>query len=361
MKSIQPVLAPSRRFWLDGITRSQLDNGALRRCIDRWPVTGLTFNAGVFADAIRSSPAYDAAIREKLKKDVLGEALLFALALEDIRCAADLFRPLYDHTHGVDGWVSLEASPLLAHDPACTLAAVKHLHARAGRSNLYVKIPGTTACLPAVEEAIFAGIPVNVTLLFSRDQYLAAADAFLSGIERRIASGLAPDVHSVASIHVGPWEAVATEGVPEAINGQLGMAVAAHVYHAWRELLDSSRWARARDAGVKPQRLVWASVEEWENRDPAGRCTGLLAFADTVINVSEGTLGAFADHGEPGVAQATCGRDGEGTPAPVTGAGIDINALAGRLQQDAAASQVNSWIDMMGVIASRSAALAPAM
>ena len=355
MKTTRKGQPSGRRLWLDGVTRAQLNSGALRRCIEMWPVTGLTFNPGVFADAIRNSRAYDGAIRRKLREETLGEALLFALALEDIGRTADLFRPLHDRTGGAEGWVSLEASPLRVHDFACTLAAVMDLHARAGRSNLYIKIPGTSECLPAVEEAIFAGVPVNVTLLFSREHYLAAADAFLRGIERRIASGLAPDVPSVVSMSAGVGMGCADvmDGAPDVTEDRLGMALSRDIYHAWRELLGSPRWSRAQDAGARPQGLVWVAAGLGA---PEDRCTGLLAFPGTAVAVPEGVLGAFANHADTGAGMRA--SDGSGDPMPAVSA--DAGFPAGRLQRDAVASHVRSWIDLMGVIASRSAALAPA-
>ena len=251
MKATQALHDLGQSIWLDNITRDLLDNGTLKRYIDELSVTGLTSNPTIFEHAIKNSPAYDDAIRQKLKEGKSGEDLFFELALEDLTRAADLFRPIYDKTNGVDGWVSLEVSPLLAYDTASTLAAAKSLHARAGRPNLFIKIPGTKEGLPAIEEAIFAGVPVNVTLLFSREHYIAAADAFLRGIERRIAAGLKPDVGSVASVFISRWDAAVASKVPPALRNQLGIAIAGRTYKACRTLLGSPRWQRVYNFGVE--------------------------------------------------------------------------------------------------------------
>src|SRR5215472_12128977 len=260
MKATQLLHNMGQSLWLDNITRDLIDTGTLERYIDELSVTGLTSNPTIFDHAIKNSSSYDAAIRKKLKEGKSGEKLFFELALEDLTRAADLFRPVFDRTNGVDGWVSLEVSPLLAHDTASTLAAAKRLHARARRSNLLIKIPGTKEGLPAIEESIFAGVPVNVTLLFSREHYVAAAEAFLRGIERRIDTGLNPNIASVASVFVSRWDAAVAGKVPAALNNTLGIAVAKRTYAAYRELLCSPRWQRAYNAGARPQRLLWAST-----------------------------------------------------------------------------------------------------
>src|SRR5271167_2266427 len=260
MKATQLLYDLGQSIWLDNITRDLLDTGTLENYIKELSVTGLTSNPTIFDHAIKNSTHYDSAIHEDLKKGKSGEALFFDLALEDLTRAADLFRPIHDRTDGVDGWVSLEVSPLLAYYTASTIAAAKDLSARANRPNLLIKIPGTTQGLPAIEEAIFSGIPVNVTLLFSREQYLAAADAFLRGIERRIAAGLNPDIGSVASVFVSRWDNAVAGKVPPALNNQLGIAMASRAYKAYRELLGSPRWQRAFNAGARPQRLLWAST-----------------------------------------------------------------------------------------------------
>src|SRR5499425_2888384 len=260
MKPTQALHELGQSLWLDNITRDILDNGTLKRYIDELSVTGLTSDPTIFDQAIKKSTAYDASIRKKVAEGKSGEALFFELAIEDLTRAADMFRPIWDRSNGVDGWVSLEVSPLLAHDTTSTLAAAKDLHARAGRPNLFIKIPGTREGLPAIEEAIFAGVPINVTLLFSREHYVAAAEAFLRGIERRIQAGLKPNIGSVASLFVSRWDAAVTGKVPDTLREKLGIAVANRTYKAYRDLLGSPRWQRVYNAGARPQRLLWAST-----------------------------------------------------------------------------------------------------
>jgi transaldolase len=323
-------------------------------------VTGLTSNPTIFDHAIKNSSAYDAAIRTKVKEGKSGEALFFELALEDLTRAADLFRPIWDRTHGVDGWVSLEVSPLLAHDTASTLAAAKALHARAGRPNLLIKIPGTKEGLPAIEEAIFAGVPINVTLLFSHEQYVAAADAFLRGVERRVAAGLEPEVGSVASVFISRWDAAVKDRVPETLRNQLGIAIAKQTYKAYRTLLGSPRWQRAFNAGARPQRLLWASTG---TKDPGASdilYIKALAAPFTVNTMPEGTLKALADHGALGGILTADGGDSEEVLARFAAAGIDVDALAGQLQDEGAKAFVSSWHELMDVIASKSADLVKA-
>ena len=286
--------------------------------------------------------------------------MFFELALEDLTRAADLFRPIWDRTGGVDGWVSLEVSPLLAHDTARTLAAANALHARAGRPNLLIKIPGTKEGLPAIEEAIFAGIPINVTLLFSHEHYLAAADAFLRGIERRVAAGLPSEVGSVASVFISRWDAAVNGRVPEALRNQLGIAIAKRTYKAYRTLLGSPRWQRVFNAGARPQRLLWASTG---TKDPGASDVlyiKSLAAPFTVNTMPEGTLKALADHGAIGEMLPADGGDCEEVLARFAGAGVDVDALASQLQDEGAKSFVNSWQELMGVIVGKSAALAKA-
>ncbi|HTK43257.1 MAG TPA: transaldolase family protein, partial [Gemmatimonadales bacterium] len=260
MKATQMLHEIGQSLWLDNITRDLLDSGTLEHYIDELSVTGLTSNPTIFDHAIKNSTSYDGAIRQKVKEGKTGEPLFFELALEDLTRAADLLRPIWDRTDGVDGWVSLEVSPLLAHDTASTLAAARDLHARAGRPNLLIKIPGTKEGVPAIEEAIFSGIPINVTLLFSREQYVAAAEAFIRGIERRIAAGLNPNVGSVASVFISRWDAAVANNVPTPLRNQLGIAIAKRTYKAARDLLSSPRWRRAYNAGARPQRPLWAST-----------------------------------------------------------------------------------------------------
>jgi len=360
MKATETLHDRGQSLWLDNITRDLLETGTLERYIDELSVTGLTSNPTIFDHAIKNSSAYDAAIRKKVKEGKSGEALFFELALEDLTRAADLFRPVWDRTGGVDGWVSLEVSPLLAHDTASTLAAAKALHARAGRPNLLIKIPGTKEGLPAIEEAIFAGIPINVTLLFSYEHYLAAADAFLRGIERRVAAGLKPEVGSVASVFISRWDAAVKDRVPEALRNQLGIAIAKRTYKAYRTLLGSPRWQRVFNAGARPQRLLWASTG---TKDPGASDVlyiRALAAPFTVNTMPEGTLKALADHGALGGSLPADGGDCEEVLAWFTRAGIDVDALAGQLQDEGAKSFVNSWRELMDVIAGKSTALAKA-
>jgi transaldolase len=357
MKATQQLHDLGQSLWLDNITRDLLDSGTLKRYIEELSVTGLTSNPTIFDHAIKNSTAYDAPIREKLGQGKSGEALFFDLALEDLTRAADLFRPVYDRTNGLDGWVSLEVSPLLAHDTASTIAAAKDLHARAARPNLFIKIPGTAEGLPAIEEAIFAGIPVNVTLLFSREQYTAAAEAFLRGIERRISAGLNPNVDSVASVFVSRWDAAVVGKVPDSLNNQLGIAIAKRIYKAYRSLLNDARWQRIYNFGARPQRLLWASTG---TKDPKASDTLYikgLAAPFTVNTMPEGTLKALADHGELGATLPPDGGDCETTLAQFTKAGVDLVALAAQLQDEGAKSFVKSWEELMGVIALKSAAL----
>src|ERR1700682_3166571 len=360
MKATQLLHDLGQSLWLDNITRDLLSSGTLRRYIDELSVTGLTSNPTIFDHAIKNSAAHDAPIREKLVNGRAGEALFFELALEDITRAADLFRPIHDRTNGVDGWVSLEVSPMLAHDTASTIAAAKYLCGRAKRPNLFIKIPGTKEGRPAIEEAIFAGIPVNVTLLFSDDQYLAAADAFMRGIERRIDAGLKPNVGSVASIFVSRWDVAVAGKVPEALNNQLGVAVAKRTHKAYLGLLSSPRWMRAYNAGARPQRLLWASTGSKDPKASDVLYVKALAAPFTVNTMPEATLKALADHGQLGDILPADGGDCEDVLARFVKAGVDVDALAAQLQDEGAKSFVKSWNDLMGVIASKSADLAKA-
>jgi len=357
MKATRTLHDLGQSLWLDNITRNLLRTGVLRRYIDEWSVTGLTSNPTIFDHAIRNGKDYDDAIKRKLAEGKSGEKLFFELALEDLTQAADLFRPVYDPTCGVDGWVSLEVSPLLAHDTKSTIAEAKDLHARAQRPNLMIKIPGTKEGLPAIEEAIFAGIPINVTLLFSDDQYLAAADAFMRGIERRIDAGLKPDVASVASIFVSRWDVAVAGKVPEALNNQLGIAVAKRSYKAYLGLLSSPRWMRAYNAGARPQRLLWASTGTKDPKASDVLYVKALAAPFTVNTIPEGTLKALAEHGVVGATMRADGGDCEEVLARFAGARIDVHALSAQLQDEGAKSFVNSWNDLMGVIGSKSAVL----
>ena len=357
MKATQLLHNLGQSIWLDNITRDLLTSGTLKRYIDELSVTGLTSNPTIFDHAIKNSSAYDVAIREDLAKGKSGEALFFDLALEDLTQAADLFRPIYDRTNGVDGWVSLEVSPLLAYDTASTLAAAKELHARAGRPNLLIKIPGTKEGLPAIEEAIFAGVPINVTLLFSREHYVAAAEAFLRGIERRIDAGLKPDVGSVASVFISRWDAAVASKVPAALTNKLGIAIANRTYKAARDLLGSPRWQRIYNAGARPQRLLWASTGTKDPKASDVLYIKALAAPFTVNTMPEGTLKALADHGELSEIMSADGGACEAVLDQFGKAGIDVDALAAKLQEEGAKSFVASWKDLMGVIDSKCAAI----
>jgi transaldolase len=360
MKATQLLHNLGQSLWLDNITRDLLNTGTLKRYIDELSVTGLTSNPTIFDHAIKNSSSYDAAIRKKLDEGKSGERLFFELALEDLTRAADLFRPIFDRTNGVDGWVSLEVSPLLAHDTASTLTAAKSLHARARRPNLLIKIPGTKEGLPAIEESIFAGVPINVTLLFSREHYLTAAEAFLRGIERRIDAGLQGDIGSVASVFVSRWDAAVAGKVPAALNNRLGIAIAKRTYKAYRELLGSPRWERIYNAGARPQRLLWASTGTKDPKAPDVLYIKALAAPFTVNTMPEGTLKALADHGDLSEIMSADGGDCEAVLDQFAAAGIDIDDLAARLQDDGAKSFVSSWKELMEVIASKSATLAKA-
>jgi len=344
-------------LWLDNITRDLLDSGTLQHYIDELSVTGLTSNPTIFEHAIKNSSTYDTTIRKKLTEGKSGEALFFEVALEDLTRAADMFRPIYDRTNGVDGWVSLEVSPLLAYNTASTLAAAKELHARADRPNLFIKIPGTPEGLPAIEEAIFAGVPINITLLFSREHYLAAAEAFLRGVERRVDAGLKPNVGSVASVFVSRWDSAVAAKVPPELRSRLGIAMAQRTYKAYRSLLSSPRWQRIYNAGAYPQRLLWASTG---TKDPAASDVlyiKSLAAPFTVNTMPEGTLKALADHGAITTLLQADGGNCEEVLPEVASAGVDVYALAVQLQDEGAKAFVNSWDALMSQINSKTAVL----
>jgi transaldolase len=353
MKATQELHEMGQSLWLDNITRGLLMSGTLRRYIQEFSVTGLTSNPTIFDHAIKNSHDYDEAIRRKGKDGEPRESLFFELALEDLRQAADLFRPIHDQTGGVDGWVSLEVSPLLANDTAGTITAVKELHDRADRPNLFIKIPGTREGLPAIEEATFAGVPVNVTLLFSREQYVAAAEAYLRGIERRLAAGLKPDVFSVASLFVSRWDVAVMGKAPDALRDRLGIAIAKRTYKAYRDLLDSPRWQRLANAGARVQRLLWASTGTKDPKASDVLYITSLAAPLTINTIPERTLKALADHGRLGAVMPAHGGDCEEVLAEFTKAGIDIDALAARLQEDGAIAFVRSWDELMKSIASK--------
>ena len=357
MRATKKLFALGQSLWLDNITRDLLNSGTLRRYIDEFSVTGLTSNPTIFDHAIAKSSAYDDAIREKAADAASVEDLFFELALEDLTRAADLFQPVFARTDGVDGWVSLEVSPLFAHDTGKTLAAAQALHKRGGKPNLFIKIPGTKEGLPAIEEAIFAGIPVNVTLLFSREQYLAAAEAYLSGVERRIEAGLNPAVASVASVFVSRWDVAVAGKAPSELVGRLGIAVAGRTYKAYGGLLNSTRWLRAANAGARPQRLLWASTGTKDPKAPDILYVKALAAPFTIDTMPQATLEAFADHGDVGDLLPMDGGDSETVLTSFAKADIDVDALADRLQDEGAAAFVKSWNDLMSQIERKSRAI----
>jgi len=357
MKPTRKLHGLGQSLWLDNITRDLLNSGTLKRYIDELSVTGLTSNPTIFDHAVKNSTTYDDAIREKAPSARSGEDLFFGLALDDLTRAAGLFQPVFARTDGVDGWVSLEVSPLFAHDTARTLAAAKGLHDRGGKLNLFIKIPGTKEGLPAIEEAIFAGVPVNVTLLFSREQYAAAAEAYLRGVERRIEAGLNPAVGSVASVFISRWDVAVAGKVPSELSNQLGIAVAQRTYKAYRAFLASARFQRAANAGARAQRLLWASTGTKDPKASDILYVKALAAPFTIDTMPEATLKAFADHGEVGEILPVDGGDCEAVLASFAKAGIDVNALANRLQDDGAASFVKSWNDLMSCVESKSAAI----
>jgi len=359
MKAAAPLQLreAGQSLWLDNITRHLLTSGTLKRYIDELSITGLTSNPTIFDHAITKSHDYDTAIRQKMREGTSGEELFFELALEDLTQAADLFRPIYDATDGVDGWVSLEVSPLLAYDTAKTITEAKQLYARAGRPNFFIKIPGTPQGIPAIEESIFAGVPINVTLLFSREQYLAAAEAYLRGIERRLAVGLNPLVWSVASLFISRWDQAVLGKVPEALRDQLGIAIARRTYKAYRELLDSPRWLRLLNEGARPQRLLWASTGTKDPEASDVLYLQALAAPFTIATVPEATLQAFAEHGRVGDLLPPDGGNGEEMLDRFRQAGIDIDALAAQLQREGAKAFDTSWNDVLECLASKSEAL----
>jgi transaldolase len=357
MKATQRLHDLGQSLWLDNITRELLTSGTLRRYIAELSVTGLTSNPSIFDHAIKNADFYDDAIRQKALTGKSGEELFFELALEDLTQAADLFRPVHEATGGVDGWVSLEVSPLLADDTAGSIEAAAKLHARAKRPNLFIKIPGTHAGIAAIEETIFAGVAVNVTLLFSCEQYIAAAEAYMRGVERRIAAGLDMKVDSVASIFVSRWDVAVKDKVSSALRNRLGIAIAKRAYKAYRDLLASPRWRKLADAGARPQRLLWASTG---TKDPEASDTlyiEALAAPDTINTVPEKTLHAFAEHGEVKGALPTDGGDAEEVIGAFARAGVDDAALAALLQREGTQSFDKSWNDLMDCIASKSEVL----
>jgi transaldolase len=353
MQPTQQLHDLGQSLWLDNITRKLLTSGTLRHYIADFSVTGLTSNPSIFDLAIKNSNFYDDAIRQKKKEGKSGEELFFELAIEDLRQAADLFRPIHDQTAGTDGWVSLEVSPSLAYDAASTVKAAVHLHAQAQRPNLFIKIPGTSEGHFAIEEAIFRGVPVNVTLLFSAGHYTGAAEAYLRGIERRIAAGLDPKVRSVASMFISRWDKAVMGRVPKDLQDRLGIAIAKRTYKAYRDFLASPRWRKAADSGAQPQRLLWASTG---TKDPDASdilYIKALAAPDTINTIPEKTLLAFADHGELGEVLREDGGDAEEVLSVFARAGVDNEQLAADLQREGADSFVASWKDLLSCIDSK--------
>jgi len=354
MKATQTLHDLGQSLWLDNITRDLLDRGTLRSYIGELSVTGLTSNPTIFDHAIRKGDAYDDAIHRKTDEGKAGEPLFLELALEDLTRAADLFRPIHDATAGVDGWVSLEVSPLLVDDAGGTIREVARLHGRAGRANIFIKIPGTGSGLKAIEESIFAGVPVNVTLLFSREQYVAAAEAYMRGIERRIAGGLDPKVSSVASLFVSRWDVAVKDKVAGELRNRLGIAVARRTYNAYRDLLASPRWQKLAGAGARTQRLLWASTGTKDPGAPDTLYVEALAAPDTINTIPDKTLLAFADHGRVNGVMPIDGGDADAVLAAFTRAGVDNAALAARLQREGAQSFAKSWQELMDCIATKS-------
>ncbi|MGC2656419.1 MAG: transaldolase [Bryobacteraceae bacterium] len=359
--STQLLHDSGQSIWLDNITRDLLLTGTLARYVDQLSVTGLTSNPSIFDHAIKSTTAYDETIRAKRASGSLGEDLFFELAVDDIANAADLFRPIHERTDGVDGWVSLEVSPLLAHDATRTVEAVKNLHARVGRPNVFIKIPGTREGLRAIEESIFAGIPVNVTLLFSPEQYLAAAQAFLSGVDRRIAAGLNPNVASVASVFISRWDVAVRNEVPAKLANKLGIAIAGKTHDIYQSLLQSPRWHRAYNFGVRPQRLLWASTGTKDPQASPLLYVKALAAPFTVNTMPEATLHALAEQNEFAVSLDLDGAYGKDIIREFSQAGIDIDSLGARLQDEGANLFVRSWTDLLEVIDSKATVLAKAV
>jgi transaldolase len=357
MKPTKKIHDLGQSLWLDNITRDLLSSGTLQSYIDEFSVTGLTSNPTIFDHAIRNSADYDGDISKGASRAKPREDLFFDLALADLSRAADLFQPIFDRTDGVDGWVSLEVSPSLAYDTQHSLAAARDLHRRAGKPNLFIKIPGTAEGLPAIEAAIFAGVPINVTLLFSREQYVAAAEAYLRGIERRIEAGLNPAVSSVASLFVSRWDVAVSGKVPAELANRLGIAIAQRTYKAYGELLASARFQRAANSGARAQRLLWASTGTKDPKASDILYVKALAAPFTVNTMPDGTLKAFADHGEVGEVLRPDGGECEKVLAAFAKAGTEVDVLAARLQKEGAASFVKSWNDLMACIESKSAAI----
>jgi transaldolase len=344
-------------LWLDNITRDLFD-GTLQGYIDELGITGLTSNPTIFDNAFQTTASYDDAIRDAADEGLSEEDVFFKLAIEDLTGAADLFRGIWDRTNGIDGWVSLEVSPTIAYDPASTIEAAVDLFGKADRPNLFIKIPGVQEGLQAVEDAIFAGVPVNVTLLFNRAHYLAAANAYMRGLERRIQAGLDPAVGCVASVFVSRWDTAheSTEQ-PDELHNMLGIAQAKETYQAYREVLDSDRWERLANEGARPQRLLWASTGTKDKQASDVLYVRALAAPFTINTMPEKTLLAFGDHGEVTGFLPRDGGNASEVIARFEAAGVDLDALGARLQKEAADAFVKSWEELMATIAEKSRTL----
>jgi len=357
VKATQKLHDIGQSLWIDDITRDMLDSGTLKRYIDEFSVTGLTSNPTIFDKAVSKSTSYDDTIRKLMKSGISGEPLFFELALQDLSRAADLFLPVHKRTATIDGWVSLEVSPLLAYDTKATIAEAKRLYQKAGKPNLFIKIPGTKEGLPAIEECIFSGVTINVTLLFSSSDYVAAADAYMKGLERRVAAGLDPNVRSVASVFISRWDKAVMDKVPDRLRDKLGIAVAKQAYKSYREVLMSDRWQRLASLGARPQRLLFASTSTKDPRAPDTMYITGLAAPNTVNTMPDETLLAFADHGVVGSILPPDGGDCEKVLGEYASAGIDPDALGRRLQVEGAKAFVKSWQDLLKSINTKSKAL----
>jgi transaldolase len=357
MKATQTLHNLGQSLWLDNITRDLLDSGTLKRYIDDLSVTGLTSNPTIFDHAIAHSKSYDPEIRRLVGNGLSGEALFFELAVQDLTRAADLFAPINERTAGVDGFVSLEVSPLLAYDTKATVEQAKALHKKANRKNLFIKIPGTREGAPAIEEAIFSGVAVNVTLLFSREQYLAAAEAYMRGLERRVAAGLSPDVRSVASLFVSRWDKATVDKVPDKDRDKLGIAIGQQSYKAYRDVLESDRWQQLANSGARAQRLLFASTGTKDPKASDVLYIGALAAPNTVNTMPEETLLAFGEHGRVTEAIPRDGADCEQVLAEFGRVGIDVAKLGADLQTEGAKSFDDSWKDLLTAIQTKSKAL----
>ena len=357
MKATQELHDLGQSLWLDNITRDLLDSGTLKKYIDEFSVTGLTSNPTIFEHAISKSGSYDTEIRRLVKTGVSGEQLFFQLALQDLTRAADLFASVHEGTAGVDGFVSLELSPLLAYDTKQSVSAAKLLHGQASRPNLFIKIPGTSKGVPAIEESIAIGVPINVTLLFSLDQYLSSAEAYIRGLERRVAAGLSPDVRSVASVFLSRWDGAIMERVPDALRNKLGVAIGQQVYRAYRDMLDSDRWQRLANFGARPQRLLFASTGTKDPHASDVLYPNALAAPNTINTMPEKTLLAFAEHGSVSTSLPRNGGECERVLADFRSAGVDLDKLAADLQSQGAEAFNQSWSKLLGAIETRGRAL----